>query len=219
MNKSRCIGNSKLTDSQWLRRWRRALWGAYLLQYIPYVRYVGLNGSMARLKAHQESDIDLFIATTPGHIFFSRLLTRFFVLVVGLGRTRTVVANRLCLNRYGTTKSLEISPHDSYHASVFSSQIPLYDAGMYHEAYIAANHWWRQFGHTGIHRPACFRPGIPRIFQAFFEIVLRPFSGILERLAASWQQSRSLTHIHRKGSLIQMSEKSLCFVERSWDTE
>jgi hypothetical protein len=215
---SKSLSEAKLTDVQWVRRFRRALFVTHILQVMPFVRYVGLNGSMATLNAHEGSDIDLYIATAKNRLYIGRVFTRAIVLVTGVGRTKNRIANRICLNRYGTVESLAITPHDAYHAEVFSAQMPLYDSGLVHEKYLAANHWWRQYGHTGVHKPAFLRPGAARFFQWAFEVILFPVAYFLEIFLYNVHRERTKNARGEKQSLVKIERDTICFVERSWES-
>lgn len=120
---------------------RRAQRVALLLAGLPFIRLVGLNGSVARHEAKPESDIDFLILTTPGRMFTIRLLATGLVHMFGLRRHGSKIAGRICLNRYQTTNHLMIEPANEYHARVFSQLIPLVDIDGTYEQYQAANAW------------------------------------------------------------------------------
>lgn len=124
---------------------RRAQRVALVLAGLPFVRLVGLNGSVARDEAKPESDIDFLIITSPGRMFTVRLLATGIVHLFGLRRHGAKIAGRICLNRYQTTNQLDIEPHNEYHARVFSQLIPLVDIDGTYNHYQEANAWMKAF--------------------------------------------------------------------------
>lgn len=130
-----------------------------LLAGLPFVRMVGLTGSVAQGQARAASDIDFFIVTVPGRLFSVRLFVTFFVHLLGLRRRGRLVAGRICLNRYQTLDVLEILPHTRYHAHDLSQLIPLVDLDQTYQKFREANQWMAaeyQIAFPGFH------PRIPR---------------------------------------------------------
>jgi len=109
---------------------RRAKIAAKLLSAVPFVRMVGLNGSLPLGTATAQSDIDFLIITKHHRIWTCRFLSTILIHLSGMRRYGHKVAGRICLNRYQTTSSLDVMPHDDYHRRVFSALVPLYDAGL-----------------------------------------------------------------------------------------
>ena len=99
-----------------------------LYAWIPYLRYVGLNGSLTNGKATDKSDIDLMVVAAGGHIF----TVRFFIISVlwfyNLKRNRRNIAGRLCVNYFITDDNLDIKPHTKRVAGFFSNMIALVDS-------------------------------------------------------------------------------------------
>jgi hypothetical protein len=128
-------------------RWRRAQKAARMIARLPFVRYVGVNGSLARGASHANSDIDLFIVIEEGHLWKTRLAITLLIHTHGLRRTNIKIAGRICLNRFFTTEHLEITPHTLGNAREFCAQVPLYDAGDYHARFAESNSWVWEFGY------------------------------------------------------------------------
>jgi hypothetical protein len=119
----------------------RAKLAAKLLSAVPFVRMVGLNGSLPLGTATEKSDIDFLIITKHHRIWTGRFLSTILIHIVGMRRYGKKIAGRICLNRYQTTSSLDVMPHDDYHRRVFSALVPLYDAGGIYEKYCKFNLW------------------------------------------------------------------------------
>lgn len=77
---------------------RRPIRVAKGLINLPFVRRVMLTGSYAESTARPDSDIDLFIQVVPGRLYVARLIVTLWVLSLGVRRTDTQIAKRLCLN-------------------------------------------------------------------------------------------------------------------------
>lgn len=125
----------------------RAVRVAQFLSLVPYLRLIGLNGSLARGKIRETSDIDFLIVSTPGRLFTVRFLVTLIVHLFGLRRYGPYIAGRICLNRYQTTDHLEVTPHNMYHGEVFSPMIPLVNLRETYEQYVRANQWMEQTGY------------------------------------------------------------------------
>ncbi len=134
-------------DKKMLGYWKRAQRIARIISLVPFVRYVGVNGSLARGASNANSDIDLFITIEEGHLWKTRLAITLLIHTHGLRRTNTKIAGRICLNRFFTTEHLEITPHTLGNAREFCAQVPLYDEGRWHDRFAKANAWVTEFGY------------------------------------------------------------------------
>lgn len=134
-------------DKKIRARWRRSQKAARMISRIPFVRYVGVNGSLARGASNANSDIDLFIIIQEGHLWKTRLAITLLIHTHGLRRTNTKIVGRICLNRFFTTEHLEITPHTLGNAREFCAQVPLFDEGGWHARFALANQWVSEFGY------------------------------------------------------------------------
>jgi len=125
-----------------LKKARKITW---FLQLAPFIRMIGLNGSMTRGEIKKESDIDFLVVAKQGRIWTSRFFVTILTHLTGQRRYGNKIAGRICLNRYQTDQFLEIKPHDFYHARTFSSLAPLYDQNLYPK-YQRENKWMEEFG-------------------------------------------------------------------------
>lgn len=173
----------------WLKYWRRAVWLAWFLRFLPFVRMVGLNGSMVTGTFRPQSDIDLYIVTKDGHIFLARFLTTLFIHLTGRRIKPGKEAGRFCPNRFAVESFTEITPHDGYHARVFHNLIPLFADTKTYALYVAANRWMTEAGEPVVpHRPVLGHTLLSRSIQRLLEVVLA--SPALERYVARTQHAR-----------------------------
>lgn len=124
---------------------RRAERVSILIAALPFVRLVGLNGSLARDEARLESDIDFLIVSAPDRMYTVRFFATTLVHLLGLRRHKHLIRGRICLNRYQTTDHLLIEPKNRYHAEVFSRLVPLADITQTYERYQQANQWMGEY--------------------------------------------------------------------------
>lgn len=124
------------------KRWQKAIFITKILSAIPFVGLVGVNGSMVFLEDLKEtSDIDFLIITKGRRVYTVRFLATIVLFLLGLKRHGKHIAGRACLNRYISEKSLEIKPHNYYHAQVFSAVVPVFDKNNIYPLFQKANQW------------------------------------------------------------------------------
>lgn len=189
---------------------------AFILQAVPFVRMVGLNGSLAREEAKKSSDIDFLIITKKGRIWTCRAFVTLMTHLTGQRRYGSKVAGRICLNRYQTDKFLEIKPHNHYHYLVFSNLIPLVDIEGTYLKYFLANRWmkdWARF--IKFQDISAGENRIMRFFRKIGENILdKKLGDFLEKQFKNLQRRRILTDIRTlrapKGR-VRISDQELCF--------
>lgn len=206
------ILHASMDTRTWRKYWRRALWVTRLLRFVPFVRLVGLNGSMATGSFRKESDIDFFIAVEPGHIFLTRILSTIVIHVTGLRISDRHTAGRICPNRYATTDFLDITAHNQYHARVFHNLLPLYADPSVYKRYVAENSWMEVFGYPVRIHPIVLRPsGFTFLIQQCLEKILG--AAWLEIWAENTQRSRIAADTRAKapGSMVVITSQELRF--------
>lgn len=134
---------------------RKAKRIANLLNLLPFVRCVILNGSVAKGLASKSSDIDLLIVAKEGRIFTCRFLAVSLVTILGMKRPRNENAShsgKFCLNYFMTDKHLTI-PHqreesiNNYCASNYSHSCFLAGDSRIFKHFIYCNkNWWLKYG-------------------------------------------------------------------------
>jgi len=198
------------------KRLKRARNVAWILQVVPFIRMIGLNGSMTRGEIKSESDIDFLIIAKRGRIWTVRFLVTMLTHLTGQRRYGSKIAGRICLNRYQADDFLEIQPHNLSLANCFSSLVPLFDIGLYSK-YQKKNKWMERFGFEV--RPTFKVKLVNNSFLGFLrkikEIILSGFFGDwLEKKLGNYQKRRILrdkrTLEAPKGQL-RISEKEIWF--------
>ncbi len=128
------------------RKFARALAAVQLLRHIPSVQLVAVCNTAAYANARRGSDVDLFIITAPGRIWWTRLLTVLMLQVTGLRRHAAHVADRCCLSFYLAADrpdlaGVALTPHDPCLAYWVATHLPVFDRGGAFAAFWAANTW------------------------------------------------------------------------------
>ena len=201
--------------SLWQARINRARGVARLLSAVPFVRLVGLNGSIITGQMTGGSDIDLYIVTAPGRLYLGRLFVTVAVHLTGWRRYGHKIRGRVCLNRFATTEAMDITPHNDYHARVFSGLEPLWSTPGVYEDYCRANRWMSVYGyHVSSSRRSMIRPWWAALWQWIGEVALGGRLGSwLESRQKVWQQSRIRHDVRtiEPGSRVYIRENELCF--------
>lgn len=198
----------------WRRYWRRAYLVSFWLRLTPYVRMVGLNGSMVAGNLKKSSDIDFYVVLKKGRIFTGRFFVTLVVQLTGLRRYGRKVAGRICLNRYAASDYLHIYEENEYHAKVFHNLIPLFAEVGVHEEFCHENEWMSKFGARVVQNEIIWKDGLfwrflRRLFEFIAEIGAYLMEGILRK-----RQLFRMKHDPRvglKGSRVVISDVELRF--------
>jgi hypothetical protein len=107
------------------RKWRAARRYTAWIRCLPFVRMVGVTGTLAVHSAEAGDDIDLFLITTPGRVWLARALT---ILVVRWAR---LFGETLCPNYLIASDALALEERNLYSAREFAQMQPLYGMEWY----------------------------------------------------------------------------------------
>ncbi len=120
--------------------WRRAQWMTQIVRLIPFVRMVGVSGSLAQESAKADSDIDFFIIAQSGYIWWVRFWSKLILKLTRLDRSPRQTGGHFCYNHYVTTQSLRLDSQSEYVARLFCHLVPVYGFATYRD-FCAANTW------------------------------------------------------------------------------
>jgi len=180
----------------------RALTSRYLYAWVPYLRYVGLNGSVARGEASKSSDIDIMIVSEPGHIFTVRFIVVGILAIFGLKRSQHRITGKICANYFITSDNLDIKPHNKKVAGWHKYMVALVDHNIsnlksqisklhlksqnFHNLIKEKNQWMGKYRVTIDKDQLHINQSIKPIgeewatVRTFFEILLLPIADALE---------------------------------------
>lgn len=181
--------SDKLID----KRWRKTNLAAWYLQLAPFIRFIGVSGSLSFGTIRTNSDIDLFIIAKQGRIWTCFYFVRLLLYITGQLRVSTEKrAGKLCPNRFVTDQYLIINPQNQYLAGQYSQMIPIFDEKDCYGRFLKANSWMEKYGYK---RPAAalnlVQSKTPNFIRQTGEIFLSGKLGNkLEKILRAYQLKR-----------------------------
>jgi hypothetical protein len=183
----------------------KAKWISRLLYHFPFVRTIGISGSLSKNVADPNSDFDFFIVTQTNRLWITRSI---FVL---LSRASALLGKRdwFCLNYYIDESSLRIPEQNIYIATEIITLI----FTKYNETshfFLESNSWviryypnFRQKKSALTHK----EPGtlLKKVLEAMLNLVF------IDKLD-SWLMTLTANHLKRKkevGKLVSLHGKEL----------
>lgn len=198
----------------WRYRFQKALLVAAILRFVPFVRMIGLNGSMVTGLMTDQSDIDFYIVLKKGRIFSGRVLVTLIVQLLGVRRHGLIVAGRICLNRFSHDQFLTITEENYYHARVFHNLIPLFSRGNCYERYCQANTWMTEWDlPVNKHQVVLKDTPLSWLIRTTLEAVFAIVGGSVENVLRKRQYQRYAQDVRVKqvGSQVVISDRELRF--------
>lgn len=135
------------------QKWKKVKNICFFLQIIPFIRGIGISGSLTFYNTRPESDFDLLVIAKAGRIWTTRALLSIFLSLIGQKRYGLNIKDKVCLNCFLTEESLklkpEIEPHNIYLAQEYARIIPIFSAeggenGLW-QKFKKANSWIRNY--------------------------------------------------------------------------
>lgn len=108
-----------------LPTYRRAIRIGRILGILPFIRMVGLTGSLAHLNCDDNADIDYLIVAARGRVWMARA----FALIIG--RLTAIFGTTLCPNLIISDRALEWPQRDIYSARELCQLIPISGMDVY----------------------------------------------------------------------------------------
>ncbi|MCT4617397.1 MAG: hypothetical protein N4A38_04265 [Candidatus Gracilibacteria bacterium] len=78
------------------------------INFLPGIRLVAIVNSLSMKAANKDSDIDLFIVTTPNSMWLNRILITLFFAILGQRKTKNKHAGKFCLSFFITENNLNL---------------------------------------------------------------------------------------------------------------
>jgi len=189
---------------------------AWWLRFVPYVRMVAVTGRLAMKNTERKSDLDLLVVLQAGKIFTGRTFTTLMVHMLGKRRYGKKITNRICLNYFITTKSLEINLKDAFSASEYSFMVPIWGRQTF-KKFQMENSWITKYK---INYQIDEILNLKLLEDNFLTKIIRKtgekiFSAdFIEQCLKRWQVPRILMdpRTHQKGSMIIADEEALVFL-------
>jgi hypothetical protein len=187
-----------------LRIARRA---AKIIRSVPFLRAMFVCNTVASASASRDSDIDVFIVVRRGRLWITRFLTTIALSVFRLRRTKTNVANKICLSFYVTDAHLDLSDiaidtPDIYLMYWIEQLVLVYDPDNLKEELSKKNQWVKKYlphGFQSYHISDRYRVQNTPVQRFFRHIAERAWHGsygdILERYAKQIQEKKMSANV------------------------
>lgn len=166
--------------------YQKAVWMARLLRVIPWIRLVGISGSLAMRNADKLADIDLFVVTAVRRVWLTRLWSALMLELFGerrrRGETKKESAGKICLNLLISEAALGQPSQNLYLAHEVLQMKVLWERKKSYQKFLEANGWTKKLlpnwiGMSAVEKQLKNNPGRP--FKLF---------DFLERVSEFWQR-------------------------------
>ncbi|MEP7200734.1 MAG: hypothetical protein ABI874_13010 [Chloroflexota bacterium] len=165
-------------------KWSRARRWAALMACVPFVRMIGVTGSLAMNNMAADADIDYLIVTARGHVWSTRLM---LIAVVRLAR---LAGDELCPNYVLSTEALRIEDQSFFTARELRQMAPLYGLNVY-KTMMALNEWSLRFLPGADSLP----PSPPEIRSGKLAQIVKTLGEALLRTPwGDWWETREMRH-------------------------
>jgi hypothetical protein len=101
------------------------------LKFIPFVRMIGITGTLSMNSATAKSDLDLLIVLKKGRIWTGRTLVTIAAHLLRKRRYADKIKDRVCLNYFITDGTLELITKDLFSAHEYFFMTPIFDDVVY----------------------------------------------------------------------------------------
>jgi hypothetical protein len=106
-------------------KWQAARRYGRSIARMPFVRMVGVTGTLAVANVEPDDDIDLFVVTAPGRLWLARACA---ILVV---RAAAAAGDEVCPNYFVSEQQLALPDRSFFGAREMSQMVPVYGVGVY----------------------------------------------------------------------------------------
>jgi predicted nucleotidyltransferase len=182
-----------------------------LLIKFPYVRGVGISGSLSKNFADNKSDIDLFIIAKKNRLWVARSFMHCF-------KKLTFLVNKqhhYCMNYYIDEEQLQIVEKNIYTAIEIGTLIPL-EGDTVFERFYAANSWTRDLLPNKNLRLASAKPLRKYFLKSLVETLLNNRAGewldniLMKFTAGRWNKKTQMKKLNMRGTVMGMAASKHC---------
>jgi len=111
------------------KKYAKAVKAGRIINTFPFVRFVGISGSISKGYAEPDSDFDFFIITAQNRLWICRTLLHIFKKITFLVNAQ----HKFCMNYFIDTSKLELDERNVFTATELASIIPLHGSGAYRQ--------------------------------------------------------------------------------------
>ncbi len=180
---------------------RRAVWW---MGWAPFVKMIGVTGSLSLDNTRPESDLDLLVIVKSGRIWTARILLLMTVQLLGCRRKYwdQEAPDKICLNHFITDDNLVMAKEirTLYTAVLYTRLRPVVGLDVYQDWWEENGYWIRRFlmmpsgqnieSRWLVRTPTVFK-WIKKVLEGVFS---EPVGEVMERGARSWQEKMIERH-------------------------
>ncbi|NTW29971.1 MAG: hypothetical protein HGB34_02415 [Candidatus Moranbacteria bacterium] len=189
---------------------------ARTLRLVPFVRMIGITGSLAMKSGTTESDWDFFVVLRFGRIWIGRTVLTVYLHLLRKRRHGERTRDRVCLNYFVTDDHLVIPTEDLYSANEYSFLIPLLGKETFRR-FELRNRWIAKMKPDFLPTETMPLWYVPEsdgssFIRAVFERVLG--FDVLEAWLGKWQKAKIMRNPKTKteGGHIEATDQALVFL-------
>lgn len=193
----RRIERQKLAVQKWEKTRKIIKW----LQILPYVKAVGVSGSLSINNTKKESDLDLFIIAKYGRIWTVRAFVNSFLELIRQKRHDLVIKDKICPNWFITDKSLKLKLKNLSRAHFCEQLIPIFGLSEF-DKFFKANKWVKQYlssynsinkkNNIKIIKTNKFFKYIAKLLEYFLNTKIGDF---IEKKFKNWQKNKIIKNV------------------------
>lgn len=175
-----------------------------LLGFLPTILFIGISGSLAMKNGDMDSDIDLFIITTPQTVWITRLLVWIFLAVAFRRRKRgTKGKDTFCVNMLIARDALLFPKErqDIYTAHEIVQLRPFINKKNTYEVFLNENIWIQKFLANSVSEKMVFSESLAAGGLLLF--LFRPIEHVLRNV--------QLWYLKRHKTIEQTTDKVIAF--------
>lgn len=143
------------------------------LRYFPFVKFVGLSGSLSKGFASQVADIDLFIITQKDRLWICRTLLHLFKKLTFLKGSQ----HWYCMNYFIDETAMKIEEQNYFTAIELSTLKPLIDASDYYYKLMNCNIEW-------------IKNELPNVSVQKFDLIVQTKNSIFSKMIGMLSSNR-----------------------------
>ncbi|WPV02483.1 hypothetical protein SNE26_11910 [Mucilaginibacter sp. cycad4] len=179
--------------------------GAFLSRF-PYVRGIGISGSLSKNFADDNSDIDFFIITERNRLWLARTFMHIFKKLTFLVGKQ----HNYCMNYYIDEARLQIVEKNIYTAIEVATIIPL-EGDTTFESFFKTNAWMHDFLPNKCMRLATAKPLKKPWYKALIEKLFNNLFGnwldntLMRITAGRWNKKTAMKRLNMRGAIMSMA--------------
>jgi hypothetical protein len=137
LNSDETCVQKRLEGEKWASRLLpKAITVGRLISYFPFIKFVGISGSLSKGYADDKTDFDYFIITSKNRLWICRTFLHLFKKLTFLvGKQHC-----FCMNYFVDESALEIEDKNVFSMYEITSLIPVYNSKVYSQ-FIQSNKW------------------------------------------------------------------------------